>query len=207
MWEKATQYLRKMGTVILFASVLIWAASYFPTQTEYSRDYDGEITAIKNDSNISSDVKDSIITRIEIARMAERHENSYMGRIGHAIEPVIAPLGFNWQVGCALLTGFAAKEVVVSTLAVLVHSPEEDLATSLRELKYTQGAKEGEKVFSPLIALSLMVFILLYFPCTATITAIGREAGWRWAVFSAVYTTTLAYILSLVIYQAGSLLL
>ena len=206
MWEKATQYLRKMGTVILFASVLIWAASYFPIQTEYSRDYDSEITAINNDSNIPDNVKDSLISRVEIAHMAERHENSYMGRIGHAIEPVIAPLGFNWQVGCALLTGFAAKEVVVSTLAVLAHSPEEDLSTSLRELKYTQGAKKGENVFSPLVALSLMVFILLYFPCTATITAIGREAGWRWAIFSAIYTTSIAYILSLAIYQIGKLL-
>ena len=206
MWEKATQYLRKMGTVILFASVLIWAASYFPIQTEYSRDYDSEITAINNDSNIPDNVKDSLISRVEIAHMAERHENSYMGRIGHAIEPVIAPLGFNWQVGCALLTGFAAKEVVVSTLAVLAHSPEEDLSTSLRKLKYTQGAKKGENVFSPLVALSLMVFILLYFPCTATITAIGREAGWRWAIFSAIYTTSIAYILSLAIYQIGKLL-
>ena len=205
MWEKGIQYLRKMGTVILFASVLIWAASHYPTHIEYSRNFDVEIASINNDLHLDDNTKDSLITRIELERAAEHQEKSYMGRIGKAIEPVIAPLGFNWQAGCALLTGFAAKEVVVSTLAVLSHSPEEDLTTSLKDIKYTQGEKTGENVFSPLVALSFMVFILLYFPCTATIAAIGREAGWRWAAFAAIYTTSLAYIFSLLIYQIGSL--
>ena len=127
----------------------------------------------------------------------EQQENSYIGRIGKAIEPVIEPLGFDWKLGIGILSGVGAKELVVSTLGVLYADDAE-----------AEGAMLGERMpITPLIAFGYMVFVLIYFPCIATLAAIKGETGsWRWALFSAVYTTALAYILAFVIRQVGLLL-
>ena len=124
------------------------------------------------------------------------------------VEPAIAPLGFDWQIGVSLVSGFAAKEIFVSTMAVLSSSDEDTqtLGERLKEQTYTSGPKAGQKVYTPLVAFTLMIFILLYFPCIATITAIGRESGsWRWALFTAVYTTCVAWVVSFVVYRIGLL--
>ena len=178
MWNKGVQYLRKMGTIILVASVIVWALSHYP-------------------------VGDPSLTPIQ------QQEQSYIGRIGKAIEPAIRPLGFDWQIGISLVSGLAAKEIVVSTMAVLTDSGENEttLSEKLQSQVYTQGPHIGEKVFTPLKAYTMMVFILLYFPCIAAITAIYKEAGRRWAFFTLFYTTGLAWILSFIFYQLGSLLL
>ena len=164
-WEKGAQYLRKMGGVIMVASIIIWVLGYFPRPSE------------------SMD-------------LAQQQENSYIGRIGKAIEPAIEPLGFDWKLGIGILSGVGAKELVVSSLGVLyADDAEADETTLAQRLPIT-----------PLVAYGYMVFILLYFPCVATLAAIRQEAGgWKWAAFAAAYTTVLAWIMSFAVYQIGGL--
>ena len=128
----------------------------------------------------------------------EQQSNSYLGKIGQAVTPLVEPLGFNWKVTTSLLSGTAAKELVVSTLGVLYADDAEADAVSL-----------GERIpITPLVAFGYMVFVLLYFPCIATLAAIKGESGsWKWAVFAGVYTTALAWLMSFAIYQIGGLFL
>jgi len=180
MWHKSKQYLSKMGTVILVASVLIWALGYFPLRKD-SPDLSG------------------------------RKEFSYIGRMGHWMEPVLSPLGFDWKMGVSIFTGIAAKEVVVSSMGILYlqsaeEAPEISLSEQLKEERYTAGSKQGEKVFSPLVALGFMLFILIYFPCVATLAAIRKEAGWHWALFAVLYTTGVAWLISFLVFQGGVLM-
>jgi ferrous iron transport protein B len=118
-----------------------------------------------------------------------------MGQIGHAVEPAVEPLGFDWKMGVGLLSGFAAKEIIVSSLGILYED------ASMQD----QFDALGSPHLSSLRALSYMLFVLLYFPCIATLVAIGKEAGWKWSAFSLVYTTVVAWIVSFVVWQIGSL--
>ena len=208
MWSKGVQYLKKMGSVILIASVIVWALMTYPKQVNYTQDYDAMRETIAQ-SNLSDDLQEEAIHELDMEQAGEHQEKSYIGQLGHFIEPVIRPLGFDWRIGVSLISGFAAKEIVVSTMAVLANSEEEDASftENLQNLTYTSGPKKGERVFTPLVAYTMMIFILLYFPCVAAIVAIRKEAGWRWALFSVIYTTALAWILSFLVYQGGLLFL
>jgi ferrous iron transport protein B len=206
MWEKGYQYLKKMGGVILFASIIIWALGYFPREISFSKDY-SSLVAQAGDNHKQ-------IIHLGIQKESERFEGSYIGRFGHFIEPAIEPLGFDWKMGISLVTGMAAKELVVSTMGVLYQvgedTPEDSdaLISKLQNHTYQYGEHKGEKVFSPLIAYCFMLFILVYFPCIAVIAAIKKESGgWKWAIFTMVYTTGLAYFISFAVYQVGSIFL
>ncbi len=166
-WEKGQQYLRKMGGVIMIASIIIWYLGYYPNHNAYKT-------------------------------VAEQQENSYIGQIGKAIEPAIKPLGFDWKLGIGLVSGVGAKELVVSTLGVLYTN---DAGVSKKSL--------AERIpITPLAAYSLMLFVLIYFPCIATLAAIKQESGsWKWAAFAALYTTSLAWIIAFSFYQIGNMLL
>jgi len=166
-WEKGQQYLRKMGGVIMIASIIIWYLGYYPNHNSYKT-------------------------------VAEQQENSYIGQIGKAIEPAIKPLGFDWKLGIGLVSGVGAKELVVSTLGVLYTN---DAGVSKSNL--------AERIpITPLAAYSLMLFVLIYFPCIATLAAIKQESGsWKWAAFAALYTTSLAWIIAFSFYQIGNMLL
>lgn len=183
MWLKASQYLRKMGGVILVASVIIWALGHFPVQKQHAAN--------------------AMVTGTGVT------EASYIGRIGKFIEPVIQPLGFDWRMGVCLLTGLAAKEIVVSTMGVIYQNkdgnkPSTSLGERIHSASYTTGKNQGKLVFTPLATLSFLVFTLLYFPCIATVSAIYTESGsWKWATFSVVFTTGLAWVLSFLVYQIG----
>ncbi len=142
-------------------------------------------------------------------------QDSYLEKIGHTIEPAIAPLGFDWKIGVSLISGVAAKEIVVSTMGVL-HQVDDSLddggegalIEQLQNDRYSSGSRVGEKIFSLPVALSFLAFVLIYFPCLAVIAAIKRESGsWRWALFTVFYTTGLAWIVSFVIYNVGRLLM
>lgn len=160
MWNKGEQYLKKMGGVILLASVIIWALGYFP----------------HNESN-------------EAGESAE-HQDSYIETIGKAIEPVMKPLGLDWKAGVSALTGLAAKEVVVSTMSVLYYGEHDVNGVSTESL----GQKLKESGITPLIALVFMLFVLLYTPCLATLAAVAKEAGTKWAFFMMGYTALLAWV-------------
>lgn len=207
MWEKAKQYLHKMGGIILIASILIWFLGYFPRETEQGKVYESQIEHVNSSNTLSEKEKTETVTELNRLKNMEHQQNSYIGRIGQAIQPVLAPLGFDWKISVSLLSGMAAKEVVVSTLSVLYTGDSEDSQT-LPERLQADKDKEGNPVFTPLVALSMMLFVLIYFPCVATVIAIVNESkSWKWGAFVIAYTCTLAWVVSFTVYQLGSILL
>ncbi|MBN2635456.1 MAG: ferrous iron transport protein B [Prolixibacteraceae bacterium] len=211
MWHKGSQYLKKMGTFILLASILIWGLSYYPRNIAYSTDYDAQISSIATNINLTETEKESGISELKLSKASEHQEKSYIGRIGHFIEPAIQPLGFDWKIGISIVTGLAAKEIVVSSMGVLYHAGLDSDETSgtlienLREQKHTGSFRTGQIVFTPLVAFGFMLFILIYFPCVAVIAAIKKESNWGWAVFTMFYTTLIAWVASFLVFQIGSL--
>ena len=211
MWHKGSQYLNKMGTVILFASILIWAMGYYPRKVQYSKNYETILTQVQADNTLTQNQKTEQSEQIKLSKEEERQEKSYIGMTGHFIEPVIKPLGFDWKIGMSIITGMAAKEIVVSSMGVLYQARlkakenSQSLKEKLKEQRFTYGSKVGQKVFSPLVAFGLMIFVLIYFPCVAVVAAIKKEANWGWAIFTMVYTTGIAWVASFCIYQIGSM--
>ena len=169
MWDRGKVFLKKMGGIILIGSVLIWALSTFPRQTVNTQDPQAQT------------------------------ESTYIGYIGKAVSPVFSPIGIDWRGGVALLTGFVAKEIVVSTMGVLYAGNDED-SEALQQALLSSG-------MSKLSALAMMMFVLLYVPCLATIAAIKRETGsLKWTIFSMAYSTSLAWFMAFFVYQGGKLL-
>jgi len=198
-WEKGKEYLKKMGGIILVASIIVWALGYFPHHDDLPH--------------------------------AQQQEQSYIGRMGKAIEPVFSPQGFNWKLDVSLLAGVGAKEIVASSIGVLYAGEDafdddddafdndddddddddfsDDTEFSDDSEKYTRlrqaMLRDG---ITPLAAYAYLIFILLYFPCVATIVAIKNETGsWHWALFAAGYTTVVAWIISVLVYQIGTLVI
>ena len=224
MWDRSLQYLKKIGGVILIASVIFWALSYFPLNIEYTRDYDREAadTSGRYQSLIAgagmdttlvgqlTQTRDQKLMHLKTAKKSEQKEKSYLGRIGHFMEPVIRPLGFDWRVGIAILSGIPAKEIIVSSLAVLYQVDSDadvdnqTLMSRIRDQKHMSGTLQGEPLFNKAVALAFMVFVLLYIPCIGTLTAIIRETGKRkWGLISVVYSLSLAWVLAFVVYRIG----
>ena len=211
MWHKGQQYLKKMGNVILLASILIWALGYFPRHIDYSTNYDAQITSVKMNNQLQTFDKDQKVMQLEMNKESERQEKSYIGQLGHAIEPVIRPLGFDWKMGVSIITGLAAKEIVVSTMGILYQADPEveagagSLGDKIKEQTHNKGEFKGQAVFTPLVSFGFMLFVLIYFPCVAVIAAIKKESSWGWAVFTMVYTTAIAWVVAFASYQIGSL--
>ena len=201
MWDRSKIFLRKMGGIIMIGSIIIWALSNFPRDPGLEQEYEARRTGLEA-AYSGLQVPGKIETELEKLRRqyeARRTAYSFIGRIGKAVAPVFAPLGVDWRGGVALLTGFVAKEIVVSTLGVLHavgdEQSREALQASLRRSGMTAAG-----------ALAMMVFVLLYLPCLATVTAIRRETGSAgWMVFSICYNTAVAWIAAFVVYQIGSL--
>lgn len=206
MWDKSSQYLRKMGGIILIASIIIWFLEYFPQDEERNARYDSQIVAIERQYENQPDKEvemQRLISDIERTKHMEHQKNSYIGQIGRLSEPLVRPLGFDWKISVSLLSGMAAKEIVVSTLAVL-YVGDGDNTDALKPRLVKEKREDGSPAFTPLIAISLLLFVLIYFPCIATVAAIKNESGsWKWAAFVVCYTTALAWIVSFLVYQAG----
>ena len=200
MWDKSVQYLKKMGSVILVATVIIWALEYFPHHSPELDRYTEQIERVGEDETLTEAEKSAQVAQLELDRSACQIENSYLGRFGRFVAPVFRPLGFDWQMGVSLITGFAAKEIVVSSMGVLYHSDAEAdenssaLQKSLQNHTWSSGPDIGKPVFTPWVAFGFMVFILLYFPCVAAITAVKRESNIKWMLFTMFYTTTVAWL-------------
>jgi ferrous iron transport protein B len=196
MWDKASQYFKKIGGTILIAVVIIWALEYFPRSAENQHLEKGSaVLGAAHDWHVQSQI-----------------ENSYLGNIGRAIEPVIRPLGFDWRMGICLIAGIPAKEIVVSTMGVLYETGKDDqksrelLPEILKSEVYFSGPKAGEKIFNQAVALSFLVFVLLYFPCIAVIATIKRESGsWKWALFTVFYTSVFAWVVAFITYNIALL--
>jgi ferrous iron transport protein B len=211
MWDKGVQYLKKMGGVILVASILIWALGYYPKNAGFEMEHQQKIENVKNNPNLGQAEREAEIEHLELHKESEKQAQSYIGRMGRFIEPVIEPLGFDWKIGVSIITGMAAKEIVVSSMGVLYQANSDvdgdsgTLVDKLTNQVHADGKHKGEKVFTRLVAFSLMLFILIYFPCIAVIAAIKKEGNWKWAVFTMFYTTALAWVVSFLTYQVGSL--
>lgn len=180
-WSKCKQYLKKMGGIILVASIIVWFLGYYPNHDAYKS---GQ----------------------------EQQEHSYLGMIGKTIEPVFTPNGFDWKLDVGLLAGVGAKEIVASTLGVIYSNDDsfaDDNQINSDTKKYnTLNAKMTADGITPLAAFSFLLFVLLYFPCIATIAAIKGETGsWKWALFAALYTTAVAWIVSALVFQVGNLII
>ncbi len=190
---KGWVFVREAGTIILAISVLLWFLAYFPKDDSLSAEAAQRIEA-GEDETVVADWEASA-----------QLEQSYVGRLGHAIEPVIAPLGHDWKTGVGLIASFAAREVLVSTLGV-IHSVGEadEESVSLRERMRAETKPDGSPVHTPLTSISLMVFFVLACQCMSTLAVVKRETNsWRWPIFMLVYMTVLAYVASLVVYQGG----
>lgn len=206
MWQRSKQYLKKMGSVILFASIIIWALGYFPQVNSLSEARQDELFAKHTEKINPTEVESFQAMSIEQQQKMVQQEYSFIGRLGHGMQPLFAPLGFDWKMSVSLLTGVAAKEVVVSTMGVLYTGDEENevlLSEKLQTAKYP----DGTPVFTPVIALSFLVFVLVYFPCISTVIAIGKESGSsKWSLFIAIYTFALAWLFSFLITHIGQVL-
>lgn len=206
MWDRTSQYLRKMGGIILVASIIIWFLEYFPQDKELNARYDALIEQAEAQYEDNPDEGERIVAQLDKQRLAEHQPNSYIGRIGHWTEPLVRPLGFDWKISVSLLSGMAAKEIVVSTMGILYTGDGEN-DDLLKEKLPQEKRTDGSPAFTPLIAISLLLFVLIYFPCIATIAAIKNESGsWKWALFTVLYTTALAWLVSFAVFQIGSLL-
>jgi ferrous iron transport protein B len=209
MWEKTQHYLKKIGTVILVGVVIIWALEYFPLETENSAGYQARIESIQQ-QELPPDEAEALIAEAELAMESDRLFNSYIGRLGKVMQPIMSPLGFDWKMSIALLAGLPAKEIIISTMGVLYQSDVDEstvnLQQKLKDEVHTRGRLKGEKVFNTPSALAFLVFILIYFPCVGVVATIKNESGsWRWGIFSVVYTTSLAWIMAFATYNLFSL--
>jgi len=184
MFERSWLFVKRAGTVILAISIILWALMYFPRMIEPS-------------------------ATGEAPSQSEQLENSYAGQLGKAIEPVIAPLGFDWKIGVALIASFAAREVLVSTLSIIYNVGSDATEESETLISAIQNDKkpDGTPVWTPLTGLTLMVFFVLAMQCMSTVAVVRRETNsWRWPIFMVVYMTGLAYFASLITYQGGKAL-
>jgi len=210
MWDKAAQYVKKIGGVILIGVILIWGLGYFPRTSRMTSEIDRKIQLAA--AQPATDHEQQLqVLRSE--REVVRLENSYLGRIGKMIEPVMRPLGFDWKMSVSLLAGLPAKEIVVSTMGVMYHVQPNvtetiDLPQKLQREEYISGPGKGQKVITLPVALAFLVFVLIYFPCIGVIATIGNESGnFFWPVFTVVYTTLLAWGLAWITLQLSSRLL
>lgn len=203
MWSKADQYLKKMGGLILVASIIIWALSYFPRYDENDLPVNfAENVLLEMPPQMLEGADDDRVAEIVLKEYQESH--SILSYIGRFVQPVMQPLDLGWKACCSLLAGCAAKEVVVSTLGVL-YVGDDDAELLSQRLKMPSKTT-GKAPFTTASALGFLVFVLLYFPCIATITAIVKETGtWRWGLFSVIYNTTLAWGFAWITYRIALL--
>ena len=211
MWDKTQHYLRKIGTIILAGVIIVWALEYFPRETKNTASIKEQIAIVENNSVLSLSEKEEQIHVLQFNMESDRLTNSYLGRFGKVIEPVMKPLGFDWKMSIALLAGLPAKEIIISTMGVIYQTDSSESTTNLQQkLKnetFISGEKQGQIVFTTPTALAFLVFILIYFPCIGVVSAIKNESGsWKWAALAVFYTTSLAWIAAFLVQTLGSML-
>ena len=219
MWNKAQEYLKKMGGIILIASVIIWALGYFPINALSQKEYNSAIDKIEKGTQTTQQ-KEQYKTITKQHYKTKQLADSYIGQFGKLIEPAIEPLGFDWRMGVSIIAGIPAKEIIVSTMGVLfppnsnnidelelLNEGGKSMANRIRSQVYLSGDKKGDLLFTQISAFSFLLFILIYFPCIATISAVRKETGtWKWPAFMFIYTTTLAYLISFGFFQIATYL-
>lgn len=205
MFNNGWMFVKRAGTVILAISIILWGLTTFPRNT-VSEEKTAEVQTSMSEAQKESDEAEIEKTHREAS---DHLQNSYAGKIGHLIEPVIQPLGFDWKIGIALISSFAAREVLVSTLGIIYNGDKDANEESESLISSIQNAKkaDGSPVWTPLTALTLMVFFVLAIQCMSTIAVVRRETNsWSWTLFMVGYMTGLAYVAAFITYQGGRLL-
>lgn len=209
MWQRGALFVREAGQVILICTIVLWVLLTFPRHPQLEVDYDAMRGEVRTEQQLSDEALALRLAEIDAAESNDIFLHSFGARLGRMIEPAIEPLGFDWKIGIGLIGAFAAREVFVSTLGVVYgveDDPEED-STTLREKLRNETRPDGSRLYTPLVGLSLMVFIALSCQCMSTLAAVYRETqGMRWPLFMFAYMTTLAWVASLMIYQGGRML-
>ncbi len=211
MWDKTKHYLKKIGTIILVGVIIVWALEYFPRETKNTAVLQKEIQLAEQNTSLAAVDKENTIAQLNIQIESDRLTNSYLGRFGKFIEPVMRPLGFDWKMSIALLAGLPAKEIVISTMGVLYQTVDDETTVNLQQKlkneKFKTGKNTGQFVFTTPTALAFLIFILIYFPCIGVVVAIKNESeSWKWAIFAVFYTTSLAWVAAFFVYNIGNLL-
>ena len=201
--DRSLLFVRKAGTVILATSICLWFLGSYPRHSEASRPIEQQVAA----ATASGDAAALRSAERELA--AVRLEHSFAGRVGRAIEPVIAPLGFDWRIGIGLVTSLAAREVMVSTMATVLHLGDgEEASHSLAEhMRTVIDPRTGHRMYTPLIGISLMVFYVLACQCMSTVAVVRRETNsWRWPILMLILMNLLAWLASFLVFQGGRML-
>ena len=223
MWQRSWSYVKKAGTFILAASIVIWVLLTFPRLDHYSQDYDGRMTAVQRaadaklgEEGLPEDVRarmraerDETIRVIAAEKRLEETSNSLAGRMGRAVEPVMRPAGFDWKINVALFAGIAAKEVIISTMGIMYGIGEADADEESADASVTplKARLRSDPAYSPLSMVALMVFVMVYIPCVATLAVTRKELGSiKWPAFMAGFTLIVAWLLAVAVFQVGRLL-
>jgi ferrous iron transport protein B len=211
MWEKSAFFVKQAGTIILVCSIGMWLLLTFPRDVPLEGNYEALRTEARAEL-VSAEDAAALHHRLSVIdgeEQGERLRLSYAGRFGRMLEPVIEPLGFDWQIGVGLIGAFAAREVFVSTMAVVygIGGDPDEQSSALRDRIRTQRRPDGRMVFTPLVCFSLLVFFALACQCMSTLAAVKREsASWRWPLFLFGYMTAIAWCASFLVYQGGRLI-
>jgi ferrous iron transport protein B len=206
LWEKGKLFLYRAGTIIFNLSIVLWFLASYPRHENIEHQYaDMKTSAMES---YSGTILDEKISEIENLKKSEQIKNSFAGQMGKAIEPIIRPLGFDWKMGIGLIASFAAREVLVSTLAIVynVNEGDDSNVSLISRLQNEKSPDTGKSLYTPLTAVSLMVFFVLACQCMSTVAVVKKETNsWRWPIFMVLYMTALAWLGSFVVYQLGSL--
>jgi ferrous iron transport protein B len=207
MWMRSSLFLREAGGIILLCAIVLWVLLTFPTHPTLDIDYD----ALRSDARqiLAGTALDEKLERIDAQEEGAIFRRSYGARMGQAIEPILAPLGFDWKIGVGIIGAFVAREVFISTMGVVygVGAGADEESVTLRAKIRDETHDDGRPVYTPLVGLSLMVFFALACQCMSTLAVVKRETrSWRWPLFLFVYMTALAWVMSFAVYQGGRLL-
>jgi ferrous iron transport protein B len=205
MWDRSKLFLRRAGTVILGINVLLWFVATYPKNAATEQDYAAKRAAIQQNAPDAT----AQLTLLNTQEMGERLRGSFAGRMGRMLEPVIAPLGFDWKMGIGIVSSFAAREVFVSTMSLVYEAGDEEGGAhqSMAQKMHEQLRPDGTPVYTTLLAISLMVFYVFALQCASTVVVVRRETNsWKWPLFQFAYMSALAWIFAFITYQGGKLL-
>jgi ferrous iron transport protein B len=219
MWQAGWEFIQKAGTIIFLITIIIWASLYFPRSDDKAADFQASFVAEKVTEGIGNEAQ--VLALLEDADSELAHEfnlflgssqinQSYMGRIGKAIQPIFEPAGFDWRISISVLASYPAREVIISTLGIIyslggdVDEEDGSLRAALKNSEWQEGEKSSTPIYTVPVVIGLMVFFALCSQCGATTSIIVKEAGWKWAIISFVYMTALAWIGAVLCYQVGT---
>jgi ferrous iron transport protein B len=208
MWERAKVFLRRAGTVILGISIILWFLATYPRSAAIDREFAAQRQAVEASTTPGTEAQKQQLAMVEHNEAGSKLRNSFAGRLGHLIEPLIRPLGFDWKIGIGIVASFAAREVFVSTMSTVynVGSADEETDTVAETLK-EQKREDGTPVYTPLVGITIMVFYVLALQCVSTIAIVRRETNsWKWPLFQWTYMAALAWVLAFITFQGGKLL-